>query len=287
MIVKNSITLEPKHGQYYARWRSDELVVNKNGEEVEKQYFEPTYVPLPKEGASEEEVKAKMKFAEAVAEYMAELVSKKKPSAELQRIKLMEFARRSAEDSDEVQSIQEFIPLFLIEYAHEERHGRLLSHQSVCSMAHTWDLFLKKLGRDRKLHPSIVSTAKLQSILDKLPGKDKKTHLFNLQYTYKYASRTGVVLKGMNPAEDVVIKENDQTSKHVLKQFGVQLGIHYMANIRNGDQWQRVTLCGVYTPMRFLTACRLQLMPPDFVKPEKPRACAFLNTNSFFSLASG
>jgi DNA-binding helix-hairpin-helix protein with protein kinase domain len=99
MKVKNAITLEAKHGQYYTRCLSNELVENRQGKKVRKQYFEPTYVPLPKKGASEKEVEATKKLAKEVAEYIAELLRKRRPSPELQR-KLMEFARRWAEDNN-------------------------------------------------------------------------------------------------------------------------------------------------------------------------------------------
>lgn len=277
MIVKHTVTVEEKHGQYYARWRSDELITNKHGREVKKQHFEPTYVAVLPPGATKEELRANKQFAEDVGSYMAELVSKKRPAAELQQIKLKEFGLRSAKQRGADESIREFIPLFLIDYAHTEKDGQLPLLMAITNMANTWHQILEELGDDAWLHPSAIPSLTLQDIVDRLPGKQER-HVINLRCAYSYGVRHGAVLKGSNPAEDVVIRKVAKVSRLTFEQIAIQRGLHYMASLHNGDQWQLITLCGVYSAMRFITACRLQLMPADFVRPEKPRACSFLNT---------
>ena len=63
MKVKIPVSIVPKCGQLYAHWRSDEIISTEKGKEVKKQYFEPTQVPLPPPGASDQDVKAAWKLA--------------------------------------------------------------------------------------------------------------------------------------------------------------------------------------------------------------------------------
>lgn len=277
MKSKSGITIEAKHGQYYARWRSAELVKNKHGEEVPKQYFEPTYVPLPGPDATKEEIAAKEEFAFSVAAYKASLTGKTPPSAALQTLKLREFALKTAETNEDPDSIKMFIPLFMIDYAYTEKEGSTPKLGAVKNMVTTWNRILEALGPDRTKHPSVIPATTLQKIVDKLAGKQER-HVVNLRCAYKYGVSKGYVLKGENPAADVVVHKAAKTPRIAFEQADLQRGLAYMHNIPDGDQWQLVTLAGIYTPMRFLTACRLRLIPTGFVRPERPRTCAVLDT---------
>ena len=278
MKVKIPVSIVPKCGQLYAHWRSDEIISTEKGKEVKKQYFEPTQVPLPPPGASDQDVKAAWKLARDAGEYMWELTSERRPPAALQQVKLKEFALRSAKVDKHC--IREFIPLWLIDYATSPtKKGGLPLVAAVWNMADTWDGVLEKLGPERELHASSIESTKLQSIVDHLPG-DQARHAVNVRCAYKYGVKKGKILKGQNPADDIETKGVESFSRVPFTKETIQRGLLHMGTLLHGDQWQLLTLNGVYTPMRFITACRLQRKPKDFVRPETRRACAFLDTSN-------
>lgn len=277
MRVEVAVSITERHGQYYARWRSDEVRTGKDGQPVRKQYFEPTGVPIPPAGSSRDVVEAAEGLAMAAAAYMAELTGKNVPCAELQQIKLKEFALRSARASKEC--IREFVPLWLIDYATTKNEaGNVPQMNAVWTMANTWNKVLEALGPDRERHPSLIPPTRLQQIVDALPGKQER-HAINVRFAFGYGVANGKVIKSQNPAEDLVVRSARSTPKIPFSQLSIQRGLNHMASLKDGDQWQLVTLCGVYTPMRFLTACRLRLRPHDFTRPQKPGPCAVLSTD--------
>ena len=209
---------------------------------------------------------------------MWELTSERRPPAALQQVKLKEFALRSAKVDKHC--IREFIPLWLIDYATSPTtKGGLPLVAAVWNMADTWDGVLEKLGPERELHASSIESTKLQSIVDHLPG-DQARHAVNVRCAYKYGVKKGKILKGQNPADDIETKGVESFSRVPFTKETIQRGLLHMGTLLHGDQWQLLTLNGVYTPMRFITACRLQRKPKDFVRPETRRACAFLDTSN-------
>ena len=275
MKVNTKVIITEKHGQYYARWRSDEIVTNENGNEKRREYFEPTYVAVPSPGSPAQVVERAKKLARDASEYMAELVSPHRPSGELQQIKLAEFAVRSADIGKE--SIREFFPLYLIDYSlTPDKDGKLPLKDAVRTMRSTLHRVLDRLHGDRALHPSSIPTGRLQSIVDSLCGQQER-HVINLRCAYRYGVEKGMVLKTLNPAEGLKAKSGSRIQRIPAEQAVIQRGLNYMANIKDGEQWRILTVTGVYTPMRIGTACKLQIKPANFVKPEKPRKCSFLD----------
>jgi hypothetical protein len=275
MKVNTAVSLQEKHGQYYARWRSDEIVTTAKGEEKRKEYFEPTYVPIPDAGSSKEVVKAQKKLAQDAGEYMAALVSPQRPSAELQKIKLAEFTVRSSGMGKE--SIRGFFPLFLIDYSlAPDQNGKLPLRDAVRTMQSTLNRVLKELHGDRRLHPSAIPTHRLQNIVDKIGGKQER-HVINLRCAYRYGVEKGMVLKSLDPSEDLKIKASTSSQRIPYEETVIQHALVYMLTINDGDMWRLATVTGVYTPMRMGTMCKLQIKPVDFVRPSNPRKCGFLD----------
>ena len=68
MKVNTKVIITEKHGQYYARWRSDEIVTNENGNEKRREYFEPTYVAVPSPGSPAQVVERAKKLARDASE---------------------------------------------------------------------------------------------------------------------------------------------------------------------------------------------------------------------------
>jgi hypothetical protein len=267
MKSRPAVSITPLYGQYYARWRSEELRINKHGKEVPKEYFEPTGVPVPEEGSPESDYEDAIRFATEVAEYMAELTSPRPPCAELQQTKLKAFAIKAAKAS--LDSIKNLVPSWLVDYATEkDGNGNCVKMCAVSTVVSTWHRVLEDLGHDRNLDPSVISTQRLQKIIDGLAGKQER-HVINVRAAFNYGVKIRKVLKSQNPAEDLEIKYSESINRIPFPQLAIRRALSYMGKeLEDGDQWQLVTLCGPYTPMRFLTACRLKLMPEGYIRPD-------------------
>lgn len=260
------ISIVAKHGQWYARWRGNEKVLNKNGKLVRKQYFEPTGVPVFPPGSDLGKIALSKSLAIKVALYLKELSGPNPPPAALQQTKLKEFALESAGLSDN--SLKQFAPIFLIDYATKlNRHGELSRWNAVWTMANSWNLFLQGLEEDADKHPSLIDPSRLQTVVDDLPGKQAR-HAINIRAGFNHAVDKGWILEGHNPASRLKIKQEKVVSHLPYRQASIQWALKYMEGIPKGEQWQLLTLCGVYTPLRFATACVLKIRPLGFIRPE-------------------
>ena len=278
-MKQNTVSLEENHGQYYASWKSREKHLNKHGKMVPDEYNEPTHVAVPPADAPAEKKQRAYDLAMNVGCYLKSLRSPSPPPIAVQQTKLKEFALESARLSED--SLKQFAPLFLIHHATTpSRTGHLPTCPAVWKMASTWTLILEGLGADADLHPSLISTARLQAVADQLPGKQNRNAI-NLRAGFNYAVEVGVILEGHNPASRVKVRNHCVVSCVAYTQAAIQSALCYMATLPNGDQWQIITLCGVYLTARFKTSCRLQLRPVDYVRPDHPRTCALLNPNDW------
>jgi hypothetical protein len=278
-MKENKVSLEEKHGQWYARWKSKDKHLNAEGKLVKDQYFEPTNVSVPLPHASDEKRQQAYDLAMNVGCYLRKLRSPNPPPIAVQQAKLKEFALESARLSED--SLKQFAPVYLIHYATTpNQYGHLPTCPAVWKMANSWNLILEGLGDDADLHPSLIPTARLQTVVDSLPGKQLRNAI-NLRAGFKYAVESGWILEGHDPAVRVKVYKHEVLSHRAYKQAAIQRALCYMEGIPNGDQWQLITLCGVYIPARFATSCRLMIRPVDFVHPQKPGKCAVLDPNAW------
>lgn len=278
MKGKRSVSLREKHGQYYAVWRS--IVIGDNGEEIEKQHDEPTGVPLPPTGSSDEKISDHVELAFDVGEYIRKLKSPRLPTFQEQQLKLKEFALRAAKLDGE--SLRDLVTSMLVHYAITplERTGAVPKEAAVWKIVDTWDQVLTKLGDDRDLHPSLIEETKLQQLLNRMTG-DRVRHKIDIQVVYQFGLVNGKVLRGQNPAEFLAATPTESFKRKPIPKEAIQRGLDHMETLKNGDQWQILTLFGVYTAMRIHAACGVKLMPRKWVRPEIPEishTAAFLDT---------